>query len=632
MLIEPLETRMLLSAAIPPHEFPADVAAGVVFPTTSSVSAPLSAVVGGPLRGRINVDLKNQAASPQKGLVVLNIYASDNGQFNSGDPLVASVNRRINLAAGADVHVIVPLNKILPATLGLGTDTLILQALDPAGNSEVNLSGGTFTFAQPHFSLSKTFAKAPPPALVSATKTRAVVQLQVTDNGNVALIGKTSISLYLSPDQTVAAGTLVTTTTPRLSIGVGHTGLVNVPLQAIPPLADGHYFVIATVMDPAGQISVVASSSPTVVSAPFVSLSEMFTGTTLGNSLVSGVKTRAAATLLIQNAGNIVPPGRSTIDLFASTTPSIVGATKINSVTIPLNIQPGASKLVRVPLGTVPPLNAGNYFIVAQVTDSTGGTSLAATTSTLTIAAPFISLSPAVAMLPATTSIISGSKINSAATLLIKNNGNVPSLGLSVSLLGSPNGQLSGATAFNSFKSKVVIPAGATRAVRVPLTGLSALASGTYFIVAEITDSNGGVSVTASSTSFTVAAPFIALTATIDSVSTPLGLSSEGVVNFSVTNNGNVPAGDPASGQVFTVVLDLLGQNGLPDSLAAASFTQRFIIAPGASKKLFAGFMPMTTSTPLQPGTYIPRLTVSVAGTTVSTTVTGTTFPIAISG
>ena len=113
--------------------------------------------------------------------------------------------------------------------------------------------------------------------------------------------GKTSITLYLSPAQNAAAGTLVTKVMPRLTIGMDHTASVNVPLQSIPPLADGNYYIVATVTDPAGQITTAASSSPTDVSAPFVSLSEMFSGSTLGTSLVSGTRTRAVATLLIKS-------------------------------------------------------------------------------------------------------------------------------------------------------------------------------------------------------------------------------------------------------------------------------------------------------------------------------------------
>lgn len=655
MTIESLEARVLFSVPAPPAAIlpqPGihndDLArlvmegggkrnraidtAGVIFPSLSSVSGPLSAVVGGALRGRLSVGLENQADIQEKGTVVLNVYASDNGQFDSGDPLVDSVSRQINLAAGASAHVSITLNKVLPGTLGLGTDTLILEAVDPAGNSQVNLTGGSFTYAQPRYSLSESFGKAPPPAVVSSTKTTAAIQLEVTDNGNVPLAGPCSISLSLSPVATSAPGTLVITVKRNLTIRLGQTGQVNVPLQSIPALASGSYYFVATVTDPLGQATTAESSFASVVAAPLVSLSETFTGTTLPTSIVGGIKTSAAATLLVTNLGNIVPPGPVTIDLFASANQSIIGATMINSVTRTLNVQPGASIRVAMPLGTLANLAPGKYYLLAQVTDSTGGTSLAATASPLTVAAPFISLSPTFSPLTLAPAVVAGSTIKNAAVVSIKNNGNIPCSGLIVNVLASTTGQLSGAKSFDVVKSSVVIPPGAARSVKLPLAALSSLADGAYFIVAEVTNSSGGISIATSTSSITVAAPFVSLGATIDSAPSPITLSEEGIVNFTVTNNGNIPTGDAAGGEVFQVVLDLLGEDGLPDSLGAANFTQKMVLAPGASKNLFAGFAPTSIPTPLQQGTYIPRLTISIEGTTYTTTVTGNAFPITISG
>ncbi len=120
----------------------------------------------------------------------------------------------------------------------------------------VSTSGPALSVAAAVVSLSETFSKVKVPANATAgAKTSAVATLRISNSGNVDSTGITSTSLFLSSDGLAADETPIVTLAKKLTIRPGKPIPLSVPLKAFPAVAGGHYFLIAQVTDPHGNVS-----------------------------------------------------------------------------------------------------------------------------------------------------------------------------------------------------------------------------------------------------------------------------------------------------------------------------------------------------------------------------------------
>jgi hypothetical protein len=112
-------------------------AGGLVAGTTGTVSdavdlftvPTLAGSVGSPGRGDISVSLVDAGASALPGPDSIAIYASLDGEIDSGAVLLGSVRERNPLAAGVSEHASVPIS--IPTTLAPGSYHLIAAAGPP---------------------------------------------------------------------------------------------------------------------------------------------------------------------------------------------------------------------------------------------------------------------------------------------------------------------------------------------------------------------------------------------------------------------------------------------------------------------------------------------------------------------
>jgi hypothetical protein len=251
-------------------------------------------------------------------------------------------------------------------------------------------------------------------------------------------------------------------------------------------------------VDSASNTESAATSSTTTIAPPFVSLSETLTDT-LPSALVSGTTAKGTVTLTITNNGNVASKGATPIDVTASETSGVLGTT-ITTLSKTLNILPGKSAKVAVPIKSFPSLADGNYYIVAEVTDPfASGTSIASSASTIDIAAPFISL--AAALGPAT---------KTGDTLTITNAGNIPDniskIATSLQVSTDPDGlDTVGAAVSATVGSPHIL---AEKSVKIHLSQwksiISSLSPGTYYLTVDFNDENGNSGFAVSSTSFTI--------------------------------------------------------------------------------------------------------------------------------
>jgi CARDB len=208
-------------------------------------------------------------------------------------------------------------------------------------------------------------------------------------------------------------------------------------------------------------------------------------------SLTATVKTKDTITVDLTNTGATTIKGPYTLELFASPDGSLSDATPI--ITLNNNLAPlpaGKTRIVRVPLGAFPSVPTNNYTILAQVTGAlTSNTdNLAASSTQVSVAAPFIDLSDAFTYTgPA--AVKPGQSIVDIIT--VTNNGNVPAKGpLEIDLSQSTNSDGSDAIQFTTQTVSLNVAPGKTQSFHFPFTIPVTIPPGTYYGVATIDPSN----------------------------------------------------------------------------------------------------------------------------------------------
>jgi len=211
-----------------------------------------------------------------------------------------------------------------------------------------------------------------PAAVVAGAPVHGVVTALVTNPSSSPFKGPVTLDIFASADGAIdGSATLLAASTRVLNLRAGKSAVVSVPVKSLPAsLQNGTYTLLARAIGPS-SLTGDSTGGPTVkVAAPFIALSESFTRLTLPPTATGGTKTHSVAALRITNNGNITAAGPTTIALHASADGAVDGsATLIQSLTKSLRIRPGKSAVVSVPIGMIPALAAGRYFIVAQVTD-----------------------------------------------------------------------------------------------------------------------------------------------------------------------------------------------------------------------------------------------------------------------
>ncbi len=200
-------------------------------------------------------------------------------------------------------------------------------------------------------------------------------------------------------------------------------------------------------------------------------------------SVISGSKGKLM--LQISNTGTAKAVGTITIALFASSTSTLAGATKIIDVPVRLNLKPHGA--IRVPLNFKYPagLPSGKYSIIASIDANNAIPELSETdnleaSNPVTIAPAFVSLTSTL-FVPAF--VASSQKIS--ISTVVHNGGNIPAagpLGVAVAVSTSPDG--SNATPVTSFTPRINIKAGKSQKLRFNLRMPSNLSAGSlYFVV-----------------------------------------------------------------------------------------------------------------------------------------------------
>lgn len=210
---------------------------------------------------------------------------------------------------------------------------------------------------------------------------------------------------------------------------------------------------------------------------------------TLPANVVAGAKINGTVTVVLTDSIAAMS-GRAMVAIYASTTPDLTNATLIvGPKPEALKLKPGQGKPATIKVPSLPAsLPLGSYYLVTQVTSPAGISSVAASANTVTVAAPFISLSGSVASLSETAKLGK----NASAVVAVSNGGNVQASGiLQVALSARPAGTTGSAdVSLTTASAKIRILPGKSGSVHLHFLVPATLPAGSYSLVAQLDPAN----------------------------------------------------------------------------------------------------------------------------------------------
>jgi uncharacterized delta-60 repeat protein len=240
--------------------------AAALTPSLSAVALPAALVAGAAHKLSIPVTVADTGKAAFHGEVTVNLYASADASLDAGDVTIDTVRRPASAKAGRSTKVTVTLAG-LPASLASGTYHLLAQVIDPSGFAQTAATAGTVTVAAPFVSPAVTFA-ASTAAVINGQK-RGPVAISILNNGNVAIGGPVTVTLYETATGAVdAQSSKLGTITRRLSVPPAKAKATSVPVTLPTSLAAGTYQLVAVVTTTAGG-GAAAATTTTFDPVPF---------------------------------------------------------------------------------------------------------------------------------------------------------------------------------------------------------------------------------------------------------------------------------------------------------------------------------------------------------------------------
>jgi hypothetical protein len=227
-LVEPLERRELFSADL------------------TAAFEPLPAMLPSGGGDQVTVRLENVGSSAQRGRVTVSLLASSDGSTGPGATLLTSAVEPVHLNVGKSVSL--ALRFLSPASLPDGNYFLVGEVSAAGIASSQIVSAGPVTIIQPFVDLTSRIATLPVSA-VGTGRRLSQMTIDVTNQGNVAAIGRVSIEVYVSVDGKLDDSAIpLNVSLPRsVHILPGKTVPLKVFFTALPGVPPGQYYLLAQV-------------------------------------------------------------------------------------------------------------------------------------------------------------------------------------------------------------------------------------------------------------------------------------------------------------------------------------------------------------------------------------------------
>lgn len=363
-------------------------------------SVPVTTAFGSTMSPQVQIS--NTGSAEAVGQEVTNYFLSTSnsptqplGSGTQGVYFIGSSTESIDLMPGQSATEAPSLTLPNTATIPPGTYYLVAQAnggsapiADPVTANPVAVSGAIAITAaaqgvasQIAPSLARTKL---PVTMLSASRTAAVANVSIQNNGSTTYSGSTHLALYLSLSPTLDSTAVPVAGVARsLRIAAGKSVSVRISLGSIPAVTNGTYYLLAQVTDPTGATNSAATAATTSIAAPFVALAASL-------AAVGPNPIKAGATLAVRNAGNVNDVTALNYTLGFSTDSNgivTVGGNVSGKSAGRLIIRPGATLRIHVGKWSsiASSLAAGQYYLTVFVEDASGNASMAVSTTPVTI-------------------------------------------------------------------------------------------------------------------------------------------------------------------------------------------------------------------------------------------------------
>jgi uncharacterized delta-60 repeat protein len=233
---------------------------------SATVVSQVPAAIAGGTKAFANVQISENAADTARGTVTVVLELTTDAQGN-GATVVKTLSQKINLLGGHSRTYRIPF--IYPANLPTGKYYLLASVTGDGSaamrelNALNNLSpaGGTVTITPPFITLAGSSLLAE----TAFTAGRpATIEFTLTNNGNVLARGRTVVNLYLSSDQTIADGTLISNRPFVVALQPAASHVYSQRISVPPTVLNGTYTLIA-VVDPVRSLGSIDQTSSTVI-------------------------------------------------------------------------------------------------------------------------------------------------------------------------------------------------------------------------------------------------------------------------------------------------------------------------------------------------------------------------------
>ncbi len=211
-------------------------------------------------------------------------------------------------------------------------------------------------------------------------------------------------------------------------------------------------------------------------------------------SLATSQKTADTVSITLTNTGPATVKGKYTVTLYLDLGSTLDGAqTQIVTVneTLP-SVASGKSTTIKVKLGTVPNVAAGDYHLLANITGvvADAGGDLVASAGTIDVGPPVIDLVNVTALTsPASFSVKPGQSFK--FSVQVTNNGNIPAKGsLPIDIAYSVNSNGTPVIPLEAMRESINLAPGASKTYTFGLTVPKQFPLGSYFMVSEIDPAN----------------------------------------------------------------------------------------------------------------------------------------------
>jgi uncharacterized repeat protein (TIGR03803 family) len=305
---------------------------------------PAAVAAGQIVDSTVTVGLND--ALPVDGPVSVRLYASADGQIDSAATLIHRAVADVNVKARSAFAINVPIASI-PTTLAAGSYQLLAEVTDPAGNVAAATAGPAIQVVPSGATFGGAFTRITLPAQsVSGLSTPARATIQLSSRPPQGLF---NVTLYLSPDGTVANGTAVRIAGSFNPLVLPGVPTFSVPLLRIPPGLAGSYYLVAQLTGATGVLATVVSAAPfDVVTAAAATSAQINAIQPATINLASPA--RASITVTLTNTGNVAAGSRAEpfILTLGLTTPDGSQAASLESFTPQILLRPGQSRTVRL--------------------------------------------------------------------------------------------------------------------------------------------------------------------------------------------------------------------------------------------------------------------------------------------